>query len=274
MFPPERIVCLTEETVETLYLLGEERRIVGVSGYAVRPPRVRKEKPRVSAFISADIDKILALRPDLVLTFSDLQADIVAALIRKGVAVHAFNQRDLDGIFAMIGTLGALIGATDDAEALALSLRQRLAETRERTARIAQKPRVYFEEWDEPMISGIRWVSELIGIAGGTDVFLALSAGKSASERIVTAQDVISAKPDIIIGSWCGKKFVPGKVAARPGFSTIPAVRNGFLREIKSALILQPGPAALTDGLDAMVRIVEEWCAQSLTGSRASASAR
>ena len=274
MFPPQRIVCLTEETVETLYLLGEEQRIVGVSGYAVRPPRVRKEKPRVSAFISADIDKILALHPDLVLTFSDLQADIVAALIRKGVAVHAFNQRNLDGIFAMIRTLGALIDATDKAAALAISLQQRLAQTRERTARIERKPRVYFEEWDEPMISGIGWVSELIEIAGGSDVFLPLSAGKSATERIVTTGDVIAAKPDIIIGSWCGKKFIPDKVAARPGFSAIPAVRNGFLREIKSALILQPGPAALTDGLDAMVEIVEEWSAQSLAASRASASAR
>ena len=274
MFPPERIVCLTEETVETLYLLGEDHRIVGVSGYAVRPPRVRKEKPRVSAFISADIDKILALNPDLVLTFSDLQTDIVAALIRKGVAVHAFNQRDLDGIFAMIRTLGALIGANGKAEELAISLQQRLAQTRERTARIARKPHVYFEEWDEPMISGIGWVSELIAIAGGIDVFLPLSAGKSATERIVTAGEVIAAEPDIIIGSWCGKKFVPDKVAARPGFSAIPAVRNGFLREIKSTLILQPGPAALTDGLDAMVQIVEEWSAQSPAASRASASAR
>jgi iron complex transport system substrate-binding protein len=274
MFPAQRIVCLTEETVETLYLLGEEHRIVGVSGYAVRPPRVRKEKPRVSAFISADIDKILALQPDLVLTFSDLQADIVAALIRKGVAVHAFNQRDLQGIFAMIRTLGALVGAADKAAALSVSLQQRLAQTRERTARIERKPRVYFEEWDEPMISGIGWVSELIEIAGGSDVFSALAAGKSATERIVTAGDVIAAKPDIIIGSWCGKKFVPDKVAARPGFSAIPAVRNGFLREIKSALILQPGPAALTDGLDAIVQIVEEWSAQSLAGSRAKASAR
>ena len=274
MFPPERIVCLTEETVETLYLLGEEHRIVGVSGYAVRPPRVRKEKPRVSAFISADIDKILALHPDLVLTFSDLQADIVAALIRRGVAVHAFNQRDLDGIFAMIRTLGALIGTPDKAAALANSLQQRLAQTRERTSRIERKPRVYFEEWDEPMISGIGWVSELIEIAGGIDVFLPLSAGKSATERIVTASEVIAGKPDIIIGSWCGKKFVPSKVAARSGFFAIPAVRNGFLREIKSTLILQPGPAALTDGLDAMVQIVEEWSAQSLAASRASASAR
>ena len=255
----ERIVCLTEETVETLYLLGEDRRIVGVSGYAVRPARVRKEKPRVSAFISADIPRIRALRPDLVLTFSDLQADIVSGLIREGIEVHAFNQRDLAGIFSMIRTLGALVGATDKAEELAASLQKRLDNVRAAARRASQRPRVYFEEWDEPMISGIRWVSELIEIGGGIDVFPDLSKKKSAPERIVTQQAVIEAAPDIIIGSWCGKKFVPSKVAARPGFEHIPAVRNGFLREIKSPLILQPGPAALTDGLDAILAIIEEW---------------
>src|SRR5690349_11957714 len=167
---PERIVCLTEETTETLYLLGEERRIVGISGYTVRPARARKEKPRVSAFISADVPKILALSPDLVLTFSDLQADIVAELIRRGVAVHAFNQRDLAGIFAMIRTLGALVGASAKAEALAGTLEQRLAEVRAGAAQLPRRPRVYFEEWDEPMIAGIGWVSELVAVAGGTDV--------------------------------------------------------------------------------------------------------
>jgi iron complex transport system substrate-binding protein len=259
MFPPERIVCLTEETVETLYLLGEERRIAGVSGYAVRPARVRREKPRVSAFISADIPKILALKPDLVLTFSDLQADIAAELIRQGVAVHAFNQRDLAGIFAMIRTLGALVGATDKAEELAQSLETRLAQARARAAQRARRPRIYFEEWDEPMISGIGWVSELVEAAGGVDVFKTLSVQKSAKDRIVSADNVIAARPDIIIGSWCGKKFVPAKVAARAGFAAIPAVASGCVREIKSALILQPGPAALTDGLDALVRIVDDW---------------
>jgi iron complex transport system substrate-binding protein len=261
MFPPERIVCLTEETVETLYLLGEERRIVGVSGYAVRPPRVRREKPRVSAFISADVPKILALNPDLVLTFSDLQADIVAELVRAGVAVHAFNQRDVAGIFAMIRTLGALIGEIAKADGLAKSLEARLAETRRRTARLAWRPRVYFEEWDQPMISGLRWVSELVEAAGGDDVFPELSSGKSATDRFVTAEQVIARTPDIVIGSWCGKKFVPAKFAARPGFDAIPAVRDGFLREIKSTLILQPGPAALTDGLDALEAIIAEWSA-------------
>jgi iron complex transport system substrate-binding protein len=259
MFPPERIVCLTEETVETLYLLGEERRIVGVSGYAVRPPRVRHEKPRVSAFISADVPKILALAPDLVLTFSDLQADIAAELIRKGVAVHAFNQRDLGGIFAMIRTLGALVGAAEKADQLARLLETRLAQARANAELRPRRPRIYFEEWDDPMISGIGWVSELIEAAGGIDVFKNLAIEKSAKDRIVSADAVIAARPDIIIGSWCGKKFVPAKVAARPGFAAIPAVATGHLNEIKSALILQPGPAALTDGLDEIIHIIDEW---------------
>jgi iron complex transport system substrate-binding protein len=257
MFPPQRIVCLTEETVETLYLLGEEARIVGVSGYAVRPARVRREKPRVSAFVSADIEKILALAPDLVLTFSDLQAEIAASLIRRGVAVHAFNQRDVAGILAMIRTLGALVGASDKAAALADALSRRLDAAR--AAAPARQPRVYFEEWDEPMISGIGWVSELVAAAGGIDVFAPLAAQKSAKDRIVSAADVIAASPDIIVGSWCGKKFVPAKVAARPGFADLPAVRYGWLREVKSPLILQPGPAALTDGLDALRAIVGAW---------------
>jgi iron complex transport system substrate-binding protein len=259
MFPPERIVCLTEETVETLYLLGQDRRIVGVSGYAVRPARVRKEKPRVSAFISADFEKILALAPDLVLTFSDLQADIAAELIRRNVAVHAFNQRDIAGILAMIRTLGALVGAPAQAEALAHALDDRLAQAARRGQALPRRPRVYFEEWDEPMISGLRWVAELIEAAGGIEVFPEQSYAKNAKDRIVSPQQVIDAKPDIIIGSWCGKKFVPAKVAARPGFAGIPAVRDGFVREIKSPLILQPGPAALTDGLDALAAIISEW---------------
>jgi iron complex transport system substrate-binding protein len=258
MFPPRRIVCLTEETVETLYLLGEDARIVGVSGYAVRPARVRREKPRVSAFISADVEKILALAPDLVLTFSDLQADIVAELVRNGVAVHAFNQRDVAGILAMIRTLGALVGASDRAATLAGELAKRIETIRNEANGLA-RPRVYFEEWDEPMISGIGWVSELVSVAGGEDVFAHLAGCKGARDRIVSASDVIAAAPDIIIGSWCGKKFVPARVAARSGFAGVPAVRDGFLREIKSALILQPGPAALTDGLDAIRGIIGEW---------------
>ncbi|HWK96275.1 MAG TPA: cobalamin-binding protein [Pseudolabrys sp.] len=259
MFPPRRIVCLTEETVETLYLIGEDARIVGVSGYAVRPPQVRKEKPRVAAFISADVPKILALEPDLVLTFSDLQADIVAELIRNNVAVHAFNQRDLAGIFAMIRTVGALVGQPEKAEALARTLETRLHQIRAGSATLPRRPRVYFEEWDEPMISGLGWVSELVEAAGGIDVFPDLSRRKNAKDRIVTPEAVIAAKPDIIIGSWCGKKFVPARVAARPGFDTVPAVATGWLREVKSTVILQPGPAALTDGLDVLVAIIAEW---------------
>jgi len=259
MFPPSRIVCLTEETVETLYLLGEERRIVGVCGYTVRPARVRKEKPRVAAFVSADVPKILALKPDLVLAFSDLQADIVAELIRANVAVHAFNQRDVAGILAMIRTLGALTGAAEKADALANSLAARVEAAHERSLRLPRRPRVYFEEWDEPMISGIGWVSELIEAAGGTEVFPALAARKNAKDRIVSPAEVIAARPDIIIGSWCGKKFVPAKVAARPGFAEVPAVVTGWLREVKSTLILQPGPSALTDGLDRVAGIIAEW---------------
>jgi iron complex transport system substrate-binding protein len=262
MFPPSRIVCLTEETVETLYLLGEDARIVGVSGYAVRPPQVRREKPRVAAFISADVPKILALKPDLVLTFSDLQADIVADLVRAGIAVHAFNQRDIAGILDMIRMLGALVGVADKAEALVRSFEIRLALAREQAKSLKTRPRIYFEEWDDPMISGIGWVSELIETAGGIDTFKELSAHKSAKDRILLPGAVIEARPDIIVGSWCGKKFVPAKVAARPGFDTIPAVRDGFLREIKSTIILQPGPAALTDGLAALQGIVAEWAAR------------
>ncbi len=250
-FPASRIVCLTEETVETLYLLGEDARIVGVSGYAVRPPRVRREKPRVSAFTSADIPKILALDPDLVLTFSDLQADIAAALIRAGVAVHAFNQRGVGGVLAMIRTLGALVGAADKAQALASGYEARLA----RVAAEAgghRRPRVYFEEWDDPMIAGIGWVSELIAIAGGEDVFAARAGCKAAKDRIVASHEVIAAAPDIILASWCGKKVVADRIRARPGWETIPAVRDRRIVEIKSPLILQPGPAALTDGLDAI----------------------
>lgn len=265
MYPPSRIVCLTEETVETLYLLGEEDRIVGVSGYAVRPARVRKEKPRVSAFISADVPKILALEPDLVLTFSDLQADIAAALIRANVAVHAFNQRDVAGILSMIRTLGALVGVPAKAEALATILSTRVEDVRARAAEWPRRPRVYFEEWDEPMIGGIGWVSELIEAAGGIDVFAGLSHHKSAKDRIVTPEAVIAAKPDVIIGSWCGKKFVPAKVAARPGFDGVPAVASGWLREVKSTVILQPGPAALTDGLDALSAIVSDWLEKTVS---------
>ncbi|MEM8992763.1 MAG: cobalamin-binding protein [Pseudomonadota bacterium] len=255
-FPPERIVCLTEETVETLYLLGEEARIVGVSGYAVRPARVRREKPRVSAFTSADTGKILALEPDLVLTFSDLQAEIAAELIRAGVTVTAYNQRDVAGILAMIRHLGTTVGQGPRAAKLADDYERRLAHIAaegERAAEGTPRPKVYFEEWNDPLITGIGWVSELIGIAGGREAFPDLAGKAAAQDRIVTADRVIAAAPDVILASWCGKKVRPEKIAARPGWETIPAVRHGRICEIKSPLILQPGPAALTDGLDAIL---------------------
>ena len=258
-FPPERIVCLTEETVETLYLLGEEARIVGVSGYAVRPARVRKEKPRVSAFVSADIPKILALAPDLVLTFSDLQADIVASLIREGVPVCAFNQRSIAGILDMSRMVGAIAGKMEEGARLAEELAVGLEAMKYEAQSLKERPRVYFEEWDDPMISGIGWVSEIVEPAGGVDVFSERAKAKSAKDRIVTAEEVIASAPDIILGSWCGQRFRPERVCARPGFETIPAVRNGALYEIKSAIILQPGPAALTDGARAVADIIRNW---------------
>src|SRR5436305_3889243 len=224
-FPPSRIVCLTEETVETLYLLDEQDRIVGVSGYAVRPPQVRREKPRVSAFISADIPKILALNPDLVLAFSDLQATIVADLVRAGIAVHVFNQRDIAGILAMIRTLGAMVGAGERAEQLAAQFELRLSSVNGAANLRPRRPRVYFEEWDDPLITGIGWVSELTAIAGGEDIFPGKAACALGRERIVAdGADVIERAPDVIMGSWCGKKFRPQRVAARAGWSSIPAV--------------------------------------------------
>lgn len=247
----QRIVCLTEETVETLYLLGQEHRIVGVTGYAIRPARVRREKPRVGAFTSADLDKIIALRPDLVLTFSDLQADIAAGLIRAGIEVHAFNHRSVAGILRMIRTLGALIGCTDQAEALVAGYEARIKALRE-TPR-PTRPRVFFEEWDEPIISGIAWVSELVEIAGGQDIFPELAAEPLARNRILLPEAIPPREPQVILASWCGKKVVPARIAARPGWEGLPAIRDGRIHEIKSPLILQPGPAALTDGLDAIL---------------------
>jgi iron complex transport system substrate-binding protein len=237
---PERIVCLTEETTETLYLLGEERRIVGISGYTVRPPRARREKPRVSAFLSAKNDAILALRPDLVLGFSDLQADIARDLAKAGLNVVLFNQRSIDEILSMVLVLSSMVGAADRGRQLVSELEANLADVRGAAARLSKRPKVYFEEWDEPMISGIRWVSELVEIAGGVDVFTELSHSQAATGRIVTSGAVVEKAPDVMIASWCGKKFRPERVAARAGWSTLPAVRDGELHEVKSAEILQP----------------------------------
>lgn len=247
---PQRIVCLTEETTETLYRLGEADRIVGISGFTVRPPEARKEKPKVSAFTSAKIDRILELEPDLVLGFSDMQADIAAELIRAGVEVYVFNHRSVAGILGMIRRLGALVGADHKADALITELEEGIERVRLEAAGLPCTPRVYFEEWDDPMITGIRWVHELIAIAGGEDCFPERAACPDAASRIIADPDeVVAAAPDLIIASWCGKRFRPEKVAARPGWDAIPAVRDGHLYEIKSPEILQPGPAALTDGL-------------------------
>ena len=255
---PERIVCLTEETTETLYLLGEERRIVGISGYTVRPPRARREKPRVSAFLSARTEKIVELKPDLVLGFSDLQADISKDLVKAGLNVVIFNQRSVDEILSMIQVLASMVGAADKGQALVRSLEENLAEIKAKTPK--RRPRVYFEEWDEPMISGIRWVSELVEIAGGEDVFKDLSVSQAAAGRIITdPNEVLKRNPDVILGSWCGKKFRPERVAARPGWDKVSAVKNGQLYEIKSAEILQPGPAALTDGVRRIHTILGGW---------------
>ena len=257
---PSRIVCLTEETTETLYLLEEDWRIVGISGFTVRPPRARREKPKVSAFISAKVDRIRELRPDLVLGFSDLQADIAAQLVRLGLNVFVFNHRDVAGILQMIRVLGGMIGCEAKAAALAARLEQGLDEVRATAARFERRPRVYFEEWDEPAISAIRWVSELVSIAGGDDIFPRRAIASLGRDRIVAdADEVVAMAPDLVIGSWCGNKFRPERVRARTGWDAVPAVRDGELHEVKSPLILQPGPAALTDGLDALHALIARW---------------
>jgi iron complex transport system substrate-binding protein len=245
---PSRIVCLTEETTETLYLLGQGHRVVGVSGYTVRPPEAR-EKPKVSAFINARFDKIEALEPDLVLAFSDLQADLVAELIRRGIAVVTFNQRTVDEILQMIRMLGGLVGCQEGAERLADRLSDGLDRIRESAARLPSRPRVFFEEWDKPLISGIRWVEELVEIAGGTPIFPELADAKLAKDRIVDPADVARRDPQVIFASWCGKKMRKATIQTRPGWDTVSAVRDDRIFEIKSTYILQPGPASLTDGV-------------------------
>lgn len=257
---PQRVVCLTEETTEWLYLLGEQARIVGISGYTVRPRRAREDKPKVSAFLSARIDKILALKPDCVFGFSDLQADIAAELIRRGVQVTVFNQRSVEEIFSMLWQVAAMVGQGERGLALLQGMRDRLARIGQAARALPRRPKVFFEEWDEPHISAIRWVSELLAIAGGDDCFPELAAQPLGKDRIIAdGAQIVARNPDIIIGSWCGKKFRPAKVAGRPGWQEVNAVRNGQLFEIKSADILQPGPAALTDGVEQLHRIVMAW---------------
>jgi len=259
MYYPKRIVCLTTETTEVLYLLGEQDRIVGISGYTTRPAIARREKPKVAAFTSAKIDKILELKPDLVIGFSNLQADIAAALIRAGIQVHVFNQRSIQETLNTIAMIGTLVGATDKSLKLVNELESTIKTAKENALKHSVKPIIYFEEWNEPIITGIRWVSELIEIAGGNDCFAELSQFQSAADRTIDASAVIVRKPDIIIGSWCGKKFQPEQVVAREGWRSIPAVKNGFVREIKSADILQPGPSLITHGLKQLQDIIQEW---------------
>lgn len=257
---PRRIACLTAETTEVLYLLGEQERIVGISGFTTRPAIARQEKPKISGFSSAKIEKILAVKPDLVLAFSNLQADIAADLVRAGTEVHVFNQRSVQGILDMIATLGALTYAADRANALIAGLRQRMQQAAETARYLPVAPKVYFEEWNDPLISGIQWVAELIEIAGGSDCFAELAACKSAKERIIADPgEVVRRQPDIIIGSWCGKKFQPEHVLARPGWQAIPAVQSGQVHEIKSADILQPGPSAIQHGLPQLQAIMQRW---------------
>ena len=260
---PRRIVCLTEEPTEILYALGEQDRIVGISGFTVRPPQARKEKPKVSAFTSAKIGEILKLEPDFVIGFSDIQADIARDLVKAGIEVWISNHRSVAGILDYIRRLGALVGVPERADAYADGLQRGLDAIKREAAALPRRPKVYFEEWDEPPITGIRWVAELIRIAGGDDIFPERAAEPLAKARILEdADEVVRRAPDIILGSWCGKKFRPEKVAARPGWEVIPAVRDGELHEIKSPVILQPGPAALTDGVNEIARISRNWNAR------------
>ncbi|HET8818200.1 MAG TPA: cobalamin-binding protein [Xanthomonadaceae bacterium] len=264
MHGPRRIVCLTEEPTEVLYALGEQDRIVGISGFTVRPPAARREKPKVSAFTSAKIDRILALQPDFVVGFSDIQAAIAAELVRRGVEVWISNHRSVEGILDYVRRLGALVGAAGRADRYADGLRRGLDAVAAEAARLPRRPRVYFEEWDDPPITGIQWVAELVRIAGGDDIFPGRAAEPLAKGRILgDPAEVVRLAPDIILGSWCGKKFQPAGVAARPGWDAIPAVRDGELHEVKSPLILQPGPAALTDGVAAIAGIIRDWSARA-----------
>jgi iron complex transport system substrate-binding protein len=257
---PRRIVCLTEEPTEVLYALGEQSRIVGISGFTVRPPQARREKPKVSAFLTAKIDAILALEPDFAIGFSDLQADIAQQLVRAGVEVWISNHRSVDGIVDYVRRLGALVGAGARAHEYADALAANVARVRGLADALPRRPRVYFEEWDEPAISGIRWVAELVRAAGGDDIFPELAAQPLARDRIVADHaEIVRRAPDIVFGSWCGKKFRPAAVAARPGWDAVPAVRDGELHEVKSPIILQPGPAALTDGLARLHEVVARW---------------
>ena len=260
---PQRIVCLTEEPTEWLYLLGEERRIVGISGYTVRPPQARVDKPKVSAFLSAKIDKIVELRPDCVIGFSDLQADIASELVKKGIQVTIFNQRSVAEIFSMMYQLAAMVGQEAKGLALMQAMQTRLLAIEKAAATLQRRPRVFFEEWYDPHISAIAWVSELVGIAGGDDCFPELAKEPMGKGRIIAdGGEIVRRNPDIIFGSWCGRKFRPAHVRARPGWQEVNAVKNDQLFEIKSAEILQPGPACLTEGVEQIHSIIMAWAVQ------------
>jgi len=258
---PGRIVCLTEETTETLYLLGEGHRVVGISGYTVRPPEAR-EKPKVSSFLHARYEKIEALKPDLILAFSDLQAEITTELVKRGYAVFTFNQRSVAEILQMVRVLAGIVGVPEKGEALVAAFARGLDEIREQAAALPWRPTVFFEEWYDPLISGIRWVEELVAIAGGEPIFPELAGASLAKDRIVASEEVVRRAPQVVIGSWCGKPVRPARIAARPGWQAVPAVRNGHIYEVKSTYILQPGPAALTEGVrrvhDVILRVVAQ----------------
>ncbi len=262
-YGPQRIVCLTEEPTEWLYMLGEERRIVGISGYTVRPPRAREEKPKVSAFLNAKIDKIVDLKPDCAIGFSDLQADIASQLVKKGIQVTIFNQRSVAEIFSMMYQLAAMVGQEARGRLLMQCMQQRLLDIEKAAASLKRRPRVFFEEWYDPHISAIAWVSELMGIAGGDDCFPELASQPMGKDRIIAdGGEIVRRNPDIIFGSWCGRKFRPDHVVARSGWEEVGAVKNRQVFEIKSAEILQPGPAALTDGVEQIHRIIMNWSRQ------------
>lgn len=257
MKSPQRIICLTEETTEFLYALGEEKRIVGISAYTVRPARAKEEKPVVSAFIGGSIEKIKALKPDLVIGFSDVQAELAKDLIKENLQVLITNQRSIEEILDTLSLLGRIVDAEEKAEALIQSYRNKIAKLKQKNTAKTQRPRVYFEEWDEPMISAIQWVSELIELAGGANIFADRATGKASKERFVSAEEVIQRAPDLFIGCWCGKALDKESVRARPGYTELPFIQKDQIYEMDPAIILQPGPACLSDGLDELCRLID-----------------
>jgi iron complex transport system substrate-binding protein len=256
----QRIACLCTESVETLYALGAEDCIAGISGFTVRPPRAREEKPKISGFSSSKLERILAVNPDLVIGFCNLQADICRDLAHAGIEVHLFNQRTVAGILHMVQVLAALVQRQDAGQQLVFELQSQIDAVRAQASQWTRRPKIYFEEWNDPLMSGIGWASEVIGIAGGDDAFPELAVHPSAKQRIIAdPQEVVRRSPDIIVGSWCGKKFQPESLRARPGWDSIPALRNDMVFEIKSADILSPGPSVINEGLRQMNSLIARW---------------